>query len=309
MATFDGRLSVFLETDFHGSTMRVITLFLRYGTEDYPDAERQMDEIFARNMPNVQRKTLIIDNALPRHIVQPAGQGKILIGGDNTFWEFSAWDRAIEHLGNEIWTYDLVHLATSAFYTLYVKYLDRFDERMLRAVSQRPVCLGHVDCLNEPIGILSFKSQHWIRSCFFFLPPAEVKALRSFVSIRDKQRIFAGTAAQPFRENAPVSENYRRYIQEWLGGGDIGQGVAWHSGFELTPERLSYFEDKALTILNEHLLSIRLRAMQCRSIDVTWLATQQALRPNEEVAWNLSWREQLAARDVDALLPLAATQG
>jgi len=27
------------------------------------------------------------------------------------------------------------------------------------------------------------------------------------------------------------------------------------------------------------------------------------------VAWNLSWREQLAARDVDALLPLAATQG
>jgi len=281
--------------------MRVVTLFLRHGNEKYADAEREMDAIFACYMPGVERRIVIIDNALPPHVIERREE-RFLIGGDNTFWEFSGWGRGIEFLGTQIWDYDLVHLATSAFNTLYVKYLHRFTPEMLAAVSRRPVCLGHIDCFNEAVRLLSFQSQHWIRSCFLFLAPAELKALGSLVSIRDGSRFFSGNPEQPFRPDAPVSENCRKYILGWLTGRDIGQGATWHSAFELTDATLPAFERKTLAIMNEHLLAIRLRSLNTMLIDTTWLATCLANGGIGTIPWGLNWREQVAGRDTDSLL-------
>ena len=132
------------------------------------------------------------------------------------------------------------------------------------------------------------------------LPPADVKALGRFVSVADGSRFFSGDPAEPFRRDAPLSPNYRRYITTWLTGGDIGQGVEWHSSFELTRETLPAFEHKALSILNEQLLGIRLRALGCRLIDVTWLSTMLRRRAASEIPWNTGWRAQLANREDDA---------
>jgi hypothetical protein len=279
--------------------MRIVTLFVRYGTEKYPGAERQLYETFARRLPGIEHRTVIVDNALPCSVDQMA-DGDILIGGDNAFWEFSGWDRAVAFLGSTIWSYDLVHLATSAFQTLYWKYLDRFEIRQLKMLCDRAACLGHIDCYNEPVTMFSFYSQHWLRSCFFFVRPTELKALGSLVSCRDRQRFFSGDTLNPFREDAPLSENYRRYILAWLTGGQI-QGNIWHSNFDLTAETLPFFERKTLAIVNEHLLAARLRALNCRLIDVTWLATQLDRFPREPVPWETDWRQQLAGRDTDPL--------
>ena len=166
-----------------------------------------------------------------------------------------------------------MHFATSAFNTLYINYLERFSDRMLQAITGRAVCVGHVDCYNEPIDVLTYRSQHWIRSCFFFLSPTEARALGRFVSVVDGKSFFSGDPDEPFRREAPISPRYRQYITEWLTGGDIGQGVEWHSSFPLTRETLPTYEHKAVSILNEHLLGIRLRALGCHLIDVTWLRT------------------------------------
>ncbi len=194
-----------------------------------------------------------------------------------------------------------MHFATSAFKTLYVAYLERFDAEVLGATAGRPVCVGHLDCYNEPIDVLTFRSQHWVRSCFFFLPPTEVKALGRFTSVNDGRRFFSGDPDAPFRVDAPLSPNYREYITSWLAGKDIGQGIAWHSSFALTRETLSAFEHKATSILNEQLLGIRLRALGCRLVDVTWLSTQLRQRSPMDVPWTTSWREQLAHRETDAV--------
>ena len=180
-------------------------------------------------------------------------------------------------------------------------YLPRIDAALLSAVARRPVCTGHIDCYNEAVEIQGFRSQHWIRTCFFFLAPGEVKALGSFVTIRDGVRYFSGNPQAPFRPEANLSPRYREYITRWLAGDDIGQGVTWHSSFALTPETLPSFEQKALTIMNEQLLSVRLRALGCRLIDVTWAATMLGRR-KPSIDWTASWREQLAARDRDAVV-------
>jgi len=261
-----------------------------------------MDEMFLQQMPEVQHETVIVDTMHPLGHLERVSSVLTVLGGDNRFSEFSAADVALSWIGDRIWSYDLVHLATAAFHTLYVGYLERFDMRMLRAIVGKPACLGHIDCYNESIRLLSYHSQHWLRTSFLFLPPAELKALASLVSFSDRSRIFSGNPEQPFRPDAPLSENYRRYIYDWLTGGDIGQGVTWHSGFTLTRETLPEFERKALAILNEHLLAIRLRALGCRVVDTTWLWTQLSRGEENDVNWTLGWREQLATRAVDALI-------
>jgi hypothetical protein len=208
----------------------------------------------------------------------------------------------VDFVGSDIWSYDFVHCATSAFNTLYVAYLDRFEPSVLQAMTGRPACVGHIDCYNEPIEVRGYHAQHWVRSCFFCLPPAEIKALGSFVSVAPDMPLFTGDPDNPFRADAPLSGRYRDYITQWLTGGGLGQGVEWHSTFALTRETVGAFEDKARAILNEQLLSIRLQALGCHLVDVTWLSTMLRRHTAAEIPLPTSWREQLAHRDRDALV-------
>jgi hypothetical protein len=278
---------------------RILTILARFGTEQYPTAEPDIDDIFRRQMSSVERTVLVVDNALPAGLIEERGP-RVLLGGNNDAGEFSAFDRAVQFIGSDIWRYDFVHFATSAFNTLYVSYLDRFNPSLLEAVTSRPVCVGHIDCYNEAVEIMGFRTQHWIRSCFFFLPPSEVRALGSFVTIRRGDGVFSGLAESPFRPDAPLSRRYQQYIIEWLTGRDIGQGVKWHSSLTPAGDTLPAFEHKAMTIMNEQLLGVRLRAMGCRLLDVTWLATELGRTGGAPVGTN--WREQLANRDRDALV-------
>jgi len=283
-------------------SLRVLTILTRFGSEQYADAEIQIADVFAHQLPQIKRRVVVVDNALPREFVDERHDGSVLIGGDNSSREFSAFDRAIEWVGADIWSYDFVHLATSAFNTLYVAYLERFAPSLLAAAAGRPVCIGHIDCYNEPIQVRTYHAQHWIRSCFFFLPPSELRALGSLVSIADGRSFFSGDPDAPFRSNAPLSEQYREYIVNWLTGAGVGQDVRWHSTFSLTPDTLDAFEQKARAILNEQLLSCRLQALGCRLIDVTWLSAMLRAHEPDEVPWSASWREQLRNRDRDSLI-------
>ena len=278
--------------------MRVLTIFVRYGTEKYPDAELQADAIFRRQMPDVARTVVVVDNALPAGVAETS-RDRTVIGGDNSGREFTALDQGLRYVGRSIFAYDLVNIVTEAFNSLYVSYLDRFSTPVLQSICGRPAAAGHIDCYNEPVEILGFHTQHWLRSCFMFLPPTEAKLLGTVTTVQDGTPFFSGVPDEPFRPDAPLSGTYRKYILDWLTGQDIGQGVTWHSSFGLSTATLPTFQAKTLAIINEQLLGVRLRAMGCRLIDVTWLSTM--LASGRAVPWRTPWREQLANRDRDAL--------
>jgi len=281
---------------------------VRHGMEKYAEALPKIDEIFRDRMPAVHRRTVVIDNALPQGHVEREGGQATIIGGDNSAWEFSAWDEGIRFVEAELDDYDLVHIATSAFDTLYTGYIKLFDEMLLAEVARLRVACGHIDYYNEPVALLADTSQHWIRSSFLFLAPSELRRLGSLVSIGPMQRaaIFSGDPAAPFSADAPMTENYKRYITDWLLGAGTGQGVEWHSRFELTTETLDFFEQKAIAIFNEQMLSIRLRAQGCALADTLWAAASLS---REGRLPNLTppWRMQLAGRDRNAV-PLEKTR-
>jgi hypothetical protein len=281
--------------------MKIVTILVRHGEAKYTDAELQLNSIFDRQLPNINRRTIIVDNALSAEFREDRGETTV-IGGDNRAWEFSAWNRAIKWLNDDIWSYDLVHLVTSAFHTLYTKYLDRFSEPMLESIATRPVCLGHIDCYNEAVRIGAFTSQHWSRTSFLFIPPVEIKILKDLVSLNDPEEWFSGEPDQVFTKKAEISQNYQRYVLDWLTGSDIGQGSTWHSTVAVNSESWSMFKGKATAIFNEHLLAIRLRAQGTRLIDTTWLASILNSHSASTVDWSASWRKQLAERDTDAIV-------
>ena len=117
--------------------MRLLTIMLRYGTEAYPRAEAQLNELFERYLSGVKRDLIVVDNALPSRFVEETAGDRTLIGGDNRFREFSGFDRALRHVGRRLGRYDLVQFVTDAFHTLYVDYLDRFDTPLLTAIARQ----------------------------------------------------------------------------------------------------------------------------------------------------------------------------
>jgi hypothetical protein len=71
--------------------------------------------------------------------------------------------------------------------------------------------------------------------------------------------------------------------------------VTWHSRFELNRETLPLFEAKAVAILNELMLSERLRAMGCWMADITWLRNAlDGTVPGR--VFESEWREQIDSR-------------
>lgn len=277
---------------------RILTILARAGTDRYPHAEEALSSLAARQLPGTSRDLVVVDNLLAPGVHERTAS-RTLIGGDNASWEFSAFDAALAWLGDRVHDYDWIHLATSAFGELYTAYLERFTEPVLRAAAGRAVCLCHIDCYNDAIEVFGRPSQHWARTAFLMLPPSELVRLGSLVSVRDRTLLFSGEPEAPFGTDAPLSETFRRYILGWLTQQDIGQGTSWHSRISLTRETLALFEQKAVAILNEHLLSIRLRAQGCLLVDVTWLSA--AVEAGREVDWATPWRAQLAGRDRDAV--------
>lgn len=275
---------------------KVLRLLLRYGEEKYPEALPQLNQLYCTQLPGIEFETVIIDNALEAGFVQRLDAGTLLIGGDNSSWEFSGWDQGLKQLGLRIWEFDYINVVTSAFHELYNDYLKRFTPALLKKLCGQPLALGHIDCFNATVRYNSFAFRHWMRSSFFFLPPAELRALQSLVSIRSKDGIFSGNPEKPFAPGAPLSQNYQEYIYNWLTGAGTGQGVEWHSKFGLSRETLPYFEQKTLAILNEQLLSCRLRAAGCRLIDVTWLTTALTTKQVHAGALSTPWEVQLSQR-------------
>ena len=68
------------------------------------------------------------------------------------------------------------------------------------------------------------------------------------------------------------------------------------TGSDLDEDTLGYFKEKAATIFNEALLTVRLHELGYPVVDVTWLANELAKSGASQIDWKKHWRDQLAWR-------------
>lgn len=253
--------------------MKILVLFVRHGTEKHPDALIHLNDWYARQGLLTSRTLCIIDNALPE-CTPPATlpDGTILMRGDNHAWEFSAWAHALQSQYFQPAQFEVVHLVTSAFNSLYTGYLEHFHNGMLPELLKRQACLGHIDCYDQPVEFAGRRSAHWIRTCFVFLPFSLANQLDCWTTFTDPSMLFYVPTSFRFRSDAPLSVDYQNRIRGWLEGQEVG-GHRWHSPVGTTLEEVARFQQKTMAILNEHSLSADLREKGVPLIDYCWWHT------------------------------------
>ncbi|WP_321919181.1 glycosyltransferase family 4 protein [Paraburkholderia tropica] len=254
--------------------MKLLTLFVRYGDKDYRGAFKRLCEMY-RQIDGLDYDALLIDTAMPLDCSVALGSRGRLIGGDNTCREFSGWNTALEQLGARIDDYDLVHVVTSAYENEYNGFYPYINRAMFDYAARNPeVVLAHVDAYPAPARMLGRTFQTWGCSKFLIAHPRRIRALGSFTGELGFDDVFSSDAETPFRADAPLSENYRQYLVDWLTGDGLPHGQ-WHSVFEMDAANLARFHSKAMSILDEHGLSMRLRESGARIVDYTWLHSRE----------------------------------
>ncbi|WP_456281816.1 glycosyltransferase family 4 protein [Cupriavidus sp. JZ107] len=250
--------------------MKLLTLFVRYGDADYPGAFKRLCQLYQR-IEGLDYDAVLIDTALPTDLTVNLGPNIVMIGGDNSRREFSGWDTALARFPALLDGYDLVHIVTSAFENEYNGFYPYINRQMFDyAASHDDVVLAHIDAYPDAVRQFGRSFQTWGCSKFLIAVPERIRTLGSFVGRFGSEALFAPSSDRPFREDAPLSANYQSYLLEWLTGDGLPHGK-WHSVFELSPQNLQRFQAKAISILDEHALSMRLRETGARIVDYTWL--------------------------------------
>lgn len=241
--------------------MKILCLFLRHGSQRYPSAFPFLQRWYRAVLPEVPCDFRIIDNALTAGDGSTVGPGQIpVVPGENEFGEFSGWPHFLREHQPLIATYDLVHFVTSAYQQNYARYLQHVTLPALAMAAEGQICLGHVDYYEHPVRIGTAYSDHWIRTCFFFLAPATLRRIDRWVRCYDQNLIF--DEAGGFRADGLIDERYQRKLDAWLSG-QAQQGVVYHSP---KSERAEFMR-KAVAIVNEHGFSVTMREAGVHLVD------------------------------------------
>ena len=243
---------------------RVYVVFMEFTPAHRTPGCDILRALLARTFPGHQVAWTIVDNAYLRDEDVPPHEGADVIAGDRSSREFSGLDAGIAYVRRKHRPAprSVFVLANDTFHRSYgTDYLDGFERRALRGALRRNMAVGYVDCYPSEIRVLGLPLRCWIRTSLVFLTARTLDAIGKLALPVPDDEVFGGPE-QFFREAAPLSENYRRYLQAWLFGTDEDDfKYHWHSARPLTPENFSEFKAKARSIMCEHYLSARLEAL------------------------------------------------
>ncbi|KXB30130.1 hypothetical protein AT959_12200 [Dechloromonas denitrificans] len=265
--------------------MKLLSLFVRYGDRDYKGAYQALQQLYER-FSDVEIHSVLIDTALPNGVEAHIGNQALLMAGDNHRREFSGWDTALARYADQLDEFDLVHVVTSAFQNEYSGFYPLVRREMLDYLIDHPAqVLAHVDAYPDGVRLFGRGFQTWGCSKFLFASPATIRRLGVFVGPFDSTDFFLDEDDGLFAGRAPISSNYAKYLTDWLTGDGLPHGQ-WHSVFELNSASVEKFRSKALSILDEHSLSMRIRETGATIVDFTWWHANQlkgvpALPPEE----------------------------
>lgn len=255
---------------------KVIVLFLVYGDKYLQDGLNELRKIVSRMFPSVGADYIVVDNAMHLSFDERRSDYRI-VGGDNSLWEFSGWDRGFAYAKDNDYITDgsVVFFANDTFYRRQYKdgtnFLDVFDAAILDGRDVRNSAIGYLDDFPKPVSIRGIEYISWIRSNIFAIPSNIVDMLWPFAKTIEPAYVFSDSYIKFWSDNDVISRNWKAYISSWLFGAECPEfpeyKLHWIKAEPVTEENFEYFKKKALCILSEHYLSARLHNMGVPVID------------------------------------------
>ncbi len=251
---------------------RILVLFLAFDREKKARVRAALSNFFSAH-DALSFTVVEIDNANVDAPWAPAPEGRwpcdaFQTGGDNRAHEFTGWDRgwreAQSHLPQQ---WDLVLVVNDALMNSKpLAALDALDADLISQLAKQKTVLGWVDTfarvnpdpldtITQPMRLYGAPCRKWLCTTFFFAPANIFAAISPMTSVTELDELFVRTGAMaPFRTDAPLSENYRKFLI------DHQQNV-WRRGntrgYELNEETFDLFRTKVRNIINEHRLGVK----------------------------------------------------
>lgn len=180
--------------------------------------------------------------------------------GDNTDREFSGWQKGVEFLRAHDIPYDVVLFANEAMEAVEPCYLkDHSPSWLLWKSYLLKGVFGLVATRWEKTVVRGKSTRIWLGTHCFFVPRIIVEKLGTVVSVDASTfeeylpREFPGVE-EIFKPTAPINSATEDRIVRWL-------TREWHSKFTLSESTWPVFRAKANAIINEELLTLRIREL------------------------------------------------
>jgi len=238
---------------------RLVAIFLQYDKEKYRDAYQRFRSYLSKLDQN--RVTyILIDNKDEGNGSWFLDDGTIYLQGDNTDREFSGWQRGVDYLRNHDIACNVVLFANEAFEAIEVCYLKNHRPGwLINKAHTLKMVFGLVATRWEKTLVHGKSTRVWLGTHCFFVPREVVERLVTVISVDERTfedylpKDFPGKG-EVFKQTAPINQASRIRIIRWL-------TEEWHSKMAITDSTWPYFRAKAKAILNEELLSIRIREL------------------------------------------------
>jgi hypothetical protein len=191
-----------------------------------------------------------------------------LIAGENSEREFSGYEAGVRHLRRTGTSPELWVLANDRFAAYGLDYLWHVNQASLDVAASLLCAIGHVDSWPERVRLLGFDIPSWARSNLLVIPERSLRAMGSLVSV-DTRRfhcLLPDAPLSPAEMADPALTLRRSFDVSWselttdcLTG--VGTRVPWHwhQAGPLDQSSWPAFRGKVHSIVNEQLLSARLR--------------------------------------------------
>ena len=247
------------------------------------------------------KKTIFyIDNSSRGDYARKISDNEYELSGDNSFFEFSGWQRGIDFSKKK-------NLPCDAFLFVNDKFLySSFFHRQLVNPAAMRCAIGN----NAMVGKRMFFSVSgqimgnplipYVRTHIFMLSKKVTDALGSIVSIdrRSLERFFIANydpTIQLFRLDAPVSQEIKEFIFSHV-------TMKWYRKKPYESENFEVLRNKAASILNSMLLSLRVRQLgyPLIALDKTEKFFSKDFSINQI---NQSWFKEKAFDEKTAIVP------
>jgi hypothetical protein len=202
---------------------------------------------------------IYINNAAGSDFLQKISENEFEISGDNSHMEFSGWQKGIDFSKKNNLPCDAYLFVNDMF--LHDSFFHRrlVNQAVLECALDHQAMVGSQRRLPVSGKIMGNDIIPYVRTHLFIISKKIVDALGSLISIdrQSMERFFIpyyDPAIYLFRENAPISQNVKDFIFFYLTS-------TWYRKKPYKPQNFEILRNKALSLLNAFLLSIRVRQL------------------------------------------------
>ncbi|MBM2815537.1 MAG: glycosyl transferase group 1 [Ignavibacteria bacterium] len=253
--------------------IKLAVLFVEYNKEKYSASF----EILKKSLEK-QIKTeilyIIIDNSEEQKEMTFIANNIHRISGDNSFNEFSGWQKGLNYLGANNFNYEVILFITETF----LQYDDVFLFSYAITAIKRCIRYGSMtgiidkDKKRKELRLFDNHIKCWLRTSAFVLSKDYVPKFKLLWVDSNTLDKFIPEKYEPekiqkpsdyFLADAPLSPQLKEKIIEWL-------SMKWYAAFDINEASWSFFRKKVKSLLNESMISIQAATIGC---GIKWYAS------------------------------------